>query len=422
MRKLHVFDPLLKNQGGHYIGQHLALWQLCQRANFAMTSYCDKQFDETMAPEGVHISKVFNSTNNDEIPEHYAMQIAATNQSCLDALLKIDVTDFGDNDVLFLTSATAEHIIGYGHWLGKIFTSFTGKVAIYNTLSAEIDDTMGRQLRRNGLTISDESFLSLDNMVVSNDFKISMYRFLFSSIPAERGKDVNIFYEDPFPNRKFKDICQNPDVDFTYLHSMYPGVVNNNRHTSKDLEVVYLGSGGVGDNHKGHHLLENIIIKTKQNYSDVKFTLQLGNSLNSNANETMLNLKQEVEKNSNVMTLMGALNCTDYCNLIEKAAVVLLPYGPRYQHIMSGIFDDCLFLGIPCVIPRNSKMALWLDRHNIKFPGFEHWNAEDVTKALDDALSNIDYYNEQFKLAQNICQQRWKNHNPFTAMGIELTD
>jgi len=39
MPTLHVLDPLLKNIGGHFLGQHVALWHLCQSKGFDMVSY-----------------------------------------------------------------------------------------------------------------------------------------------------------------------------------------------------------------------------------------------------------------------------------------------------------------------------------------------------------------------------------------------
>ena len=97
-------------------------------------------------------------------------------------LLEIDVSSFSDDDILFLTSATAERVVAYADWLRTVFAKFGGKVGIYTTVSAEVDDTVGRHLRRNGISISAESFAELDNVVTDNELKCSMYRYLFDSI------------------------------------------------------------------------------------------------------------------------------------------------------------------------------------------------------------------------------------------------
>lgn len=421
MPTLHVIDPLLKHQGGHFLGQHLALWQLCRRAGFDMISYCDHQFDESLAPQGVKIVKSFGCLQHAVVAGHYCVGLGVANQRCLEELLDIDISSFGDNDVVFLTSATAERVVAYGQWLRTFIGSFKGKVGIYTTVSAELDDTIARQLRRNQLTISEETFSILDDVVVGNDLKLSMYRYLFDSIPPERSSDFKIFYEEPFPNRRFLDLCQDPKVDFVYLHSMYPGMVDDRRGSSrKGLMVAYLGSGGVGDDNKGHHLLEGIISRINQRYSDVDFAIHLGNAERWCVTDALADVEEALSRHDNVSILTGFLDCDDYCGLIETADIVILPYGPRYWHVMSGIFDDCLFLGTPCVIPVRSKMALWLERHNIDFSGFSRWNVEEVVRALGNVLENYTHYSKEFGEAQRICRARWLRCNPFAVFGIPL--
>lgn len=424
MTTLHVLDPLLKHQGGHFLGQQLALWQLCQRAGYAMVSYCHKDFDESLLPSDITVVKLFSQDTQQHPIDHYTTVLGASNQLCFNDLTAVNHNELGSNDILFLTSATASHVLAYGQWLSLFAAQFSGKVCLYNTVSAELDDTVGRDLKRNGAALSDSSFEHLDGIVINNEVKRSMYRYLFSSIPEHKAHDYTVFYEEPFPNRAYLELCQNDQVQFVYLHSMYPGIgAKMPKRRSDSLTITYLGSGGVGENHKGQHLLESIIDSVTSSTSDIKFNLQLGSAASPDANDKLTTLGEVLDKRfSNTQVMYGMVSCEEYCQLLEAADIILLPYGPRYRHIMSGIFDDCLWSGIPCIIPARSKMAMWLERHNIQFPSFDRWNTETITSAVIDAIDRHEFYLQQFSQAQTLCRNRWQRKNPFAAIGIKPQD
>ena len=202
---------------------------------------------------------------------------------------------------------------------------------------------------------------------------------------------------------------------------MYPGSHHNYaEYLHETLTISYLGSGGVGDDNKGHHLLDEIIEKINISHTNVNFNIHLGNAAVGGVDSNLLKLKEIIEQYENVSVFSGLLGCNQYCGLIENSNIVILPYGPRYQHIMSGIFDDCLFLGIPCVVPKQSKMALWLESHNIEFSSFTEWDAKGISIAVGDVISRYDYYHKQFQLARQICRNRWDKRNPFAVFGIPL--
>ncbi|VAW84399.1 hypothetical protein MNBD_GAMMA18-983 [hydrothermal vent metagenome] len=90
----------------------------------------------------------------------------------------------------------------------------------------------------------------------------------------------------------------------------------------------------------------------------------------------------------------------------------MLPHRTRYRHIMSGIFDDALYQGKVCIIPQQSKMALWMDRHNLDFPMFAQWERESISAAIDDALARLPFYREQARAAQKIRRDSWSRNNP----------
>jgi len=429
---LHVIDPMLINQGGHFLSQHLALWHLCQRKGYGMKSYTHVDFDESLMSAGVQVEKIFGDSVLLDMPGHYCVELGVSNAKCFEALMHIDHTCFADSDIVFLTSMTASRAVAYGQWLR--YCKLRARVGIYATVSSEIEDTQGRDIRRSGVELSDASFSALENVIVSNDLKRSMYRYLFDSIPDACAANYKVFYEEPFPNRGFLELCKNNDVSFVYLHSMYqripiladgddyvsdnlshyPGGISPEK-MNKRINIAYLGSGGVGHNSKGQHLIGDVISGINRCHQGLSYSIQLSAVQEGEgyvSGETQ-GLKQ-LEDIQNLKLYLGMLSCNEYCNLIESSSIVLLPYGPRYRHIMSGIFDDCLFLGKICVTPAQSKMALWMERHNLDCPVFKTWDTEGVITALEQAIINYDFYQSQFNAAQKICRQRWERSNPIT--------
>lgn len=417
MPTLHVIDPLLVNEGGHYLGQHMALWYLCQAQGYRMESYAHVDFAPELMPAGVKVHPVFGTAADSALSGHYCVDLGSANSRCYEELAAVDCSRFKEDDIVFLTSLTAERAVAYGRWLREHAAGLKSAVGIYAIVSSEIDDTLGRDIRRNGLPISDGSFALLDEVVVPNELKRSMYRYLFDSIPEDKSTRYKIFYEEPFHNRTFIDCCRNPEVEFVYLHSMYPGPQPPVEHKKEKgrLKVGYMGSGGVSSVDKGVHLIREVIERAVANHTHLAFSVHLGSArAREGVSDEQKQLLDFLQDNKQVELDTGLLNCQEYCALIEGVDIVLLPYGDRYRHIMSGIFDDSLFLAKVCVIPAGSKMALWMERHNLDFPAFKHWSVEGVSRALDDAVVHYDHYKAQFLEAQAICRRRWQKLNPLS--------
>ncbi|MBT7444570.1 MAG: hypothetical protein HN790_11480 [Methylococcales bacterium] len=157
-------------------------------------------------------------------------------------------------------------------------------------------------------------------------------------------------------------------------------------------------------------------------HTPVKFNVHLGNARSVDG----ISLEQKsyidlLEKNHSTSILSGLLPCDQYCELIEASDIILLPYGPRYRHFMSGIFDDSLFLGKICILPDNSKMALWMNRHNVDCPTFKTWDTTSIINAIDNTLEHYTHYQSQFLLAKEIRTKSWIRNNPIDSFNTNTT-
>ena len=382
-----------------------------------MVSYCPVDFDPALMPGGVRVVATFSDAELPSLKGHYCTALGESNMACYQALKGIDHRQFGDDDIVFLTSVTAERVIAYGQWLREVVDKTTCRYGLYAHISSEVDDTLGRDIRRSGLSINDDAFEALDETVVPNEMKRSMYRYLFNSIPDEQIERFRVFYEEPFPNRNFIDLAQKPGLRFIYLHSLYPGepLALSDAPASETINIACLGSGGLGGDgvSKGQHLLADLVEHAVTQHRNLTFTVQLGNRF---AEGDMTDIQRQqralLAQRSNVSIHEGLLSCEAYCALLERSDLMLLPYSPRYRHIMSGIFDDALYQGKVCIIPQQSKMALWMDRHNLDFPMFAQWERASISTAIDDALARLPFYREQARAAQKIRRDSGSRNNP----------
>lgn len=416
MPTLHVIDPLLKDARGHYLTQHLSLWSLCQQAGYQMVSYVHTSFDRNLLPTDIDVEKVFGHSCAAHLNGHYLAVLGNENERCYQDLLNLDVSGFESDDIVFITSVTAERCLAYGQWIQRYLSSTNAKVGLYCIVSSEVDDTLGRQLRRSGLKLSDGSFEELDQSITLNDLKRSLYRYLFSCISDENLSKVRIFYEEPFPNRGFLELAGDKALRFIHLHSMYP--VNREKpikSSQEKINITCLGSGGVGGMSKGGHLIVDVLAELEKNIN-AQYSIQLGQYHNElTPDHWLVQAHERLSFKQNVEVYKGFLEAQHYYEILEASDIVLLPYGPRYKHWMSGIFDECLFLGKVCVIPQGSKMAYWMEHHNLSFPCFGEWTAPSIANAVEDAVTNFSYYQTQFNEAKTICHRAWQRNNPIAA-------
>lgn len=413
MPTLHVIDPLLKGDGGHYLSQHNALWHLCQRYGLSMASYGSTSLNPEVMPPGVTVSPLFGRTSIPDMPGHFCAELGTTNLQCYADLRDLTAAAFGPDDILFLTSVSAQTAIAYGQWLRREAAALPCPVGLYCVVSSELDDTLGRAIRREGMRIDDSSFQSLDGVIVPNDVKRSIYRYLFDAIPPERRGEYVIFHEEPFPTRTFLDLAGN-DLRFVHLHSMYSGGEPevSNHATPACRHIVFLGSGGVASHEKGGHLVPAIIPPLLERRGDVRFSAQFSDHADKAINDELCQAAQRLEGFDRVSLFTRGLDCATYCQIIESADLVVLPYGPRYRHFMSGVFDDCLFLGTVAIIPRDSKMARWMDFHNLDAPTFDEATTPAIITAIEAALDQFGYYQGQFHQARRITRAAWHRNNP----------
>lgn len=422
MPTLHVIDPMLRDESGHYLGQHMNLWHLAQARGFSMISYCSMDFPEGLLPDGWRAARVFpGPTPGDGATPplgHYAAELMAANQRCRDGLSRIDPSSIAPGDLLFLTAVTAGTALGYAEWLKQAGTRLNCPVGIYFTLSEELEDTLGRAIRRNGDHLSEESFRHLDDHVVSNDVKKSLYRTLFSQVEAHRARaSYAIFYEDPFPNRNFVDQFLVPGVPYKSLRFMYPRGAPDPAHpplAGGTARIAFAGSGGVGGTEKGWHLLPDIADHLLEARDDVELTLHFGRNVDEGVRRKAALLGARF--GARLRTVWGSVSCAEYCAIVEWSDLMVLPYGNRYKHIMSGIFDDCVFMGRIPVLPRNSKMARWLDFHNLDVATFEEAEAGQISRAIQAALEDRDRYREGARRAMAIARESWRRNNPLAVM------
>ncbi len=418
MKTLHVIDPALRGGGGHYLSQHTALWHLCRSSGYAMHSYCHRAFDPGAMPAGIAVTPLFGETRGTDPIGHYVTDASQSNLQVHDGLSRLTADSFAPGDLLLLTTVTVRHAMGFGRWLRDVAAALPCPVGIYCTLSAELEDSVGRDLRRDGVAIDDAGFAALDEIVIPNEFKRAVYRYLFNAIPADRRAGYAVFYEEPFPSRGFLDAFDAGGIRFHSLRSMYQGGDGAvpARAAAGRKTVAFVGSGGAAAGEKGWDRIVAIAERVLAARDDVRFTIHAGGEPGGAVEVALQALKRKHADRDAIALSFGTLDSDAYCALLEAADLICLPYGQRYKHIMSGVFDDCAFLGKVAVIPADSKMARWMQFHNLPTPGFTEAGPQGIAAALTEALERFPVYDAAYRQARDIARTAFRLNNPVAVL------
>ena len=418
MPVLHVIDPALRSVAGHYLSQHAALWHLCRQHGYAMHSYGHAAFDPASLPPGTGFTALFDDTRPNDTIGHFVTDAAQANLQCHDGLSRLDAGRFAAEDLILLTTATIRNVLGYGRWLQDAAAGLACPVGIYCTLSAELDDTVGRALRRDQVALDDDGFDLLDSIVVPNEFKRSAYRYMFRQVPRDRRDRYAVFYEEPFPNRSLMDSLGADGIRFHSLRSMYQGGDHEKAAAASigRRTIAFLGSGGLAEGEKGWHRIVEIVQQVLAQRDDVRFAIHAGGRMDQAVEQALRDLGRRHDGQDRVDLLFGALDSAAYCAFLERADLVCLPYGERYRHVMSGVFDDCAFLGTVAVVPAASKMARWMDVHNLTPACFQAANPAGIAAALVDVLADFDRHRATFLRAQAIAREGFRRNNPVAVL------
>lgn len=418
MATFHIFDHGIRGAAGHPLMLLADIKALSDRYGFDVKLYAPKELAED-ASGAADVRAVldfepffdaFTVLTGDMSP---SVAQGVRNAEYFSALEAFDLSRVASDDVLYFTSQNATTLAGLGQWLRRHGEDIVGAVTVSIGACAELTDTEARRLTRNGARLSPESFRALDAERIPNEAKKAIYRYFLDSFPAEGRHRFSVMYADLFTNNELTRLPRDPSISLYPLFAHFPGNADVPAKTAATTRVCFIGSGGVEANafgQKGTHFLPDVWSDLQGRADAVLFAQVAGQT--PGATKALSGVASALQGLPGTTVVNGVLSAEEYRREMLSADVVLLPYGPAYENVSSGIFHDAVYLGTVCVLPENSIMGQWLKLLGVDFPSFAVWDPSAIAASLSDAVGRHQHYSTEMARARDVSHRNWEQNNP----------
>jgi glycosyltransferase involved in cell wall biosynthesis len=148
--------------------------------------------------------------------------------------------------------------------------------------------------------------------------------------------------------------------------------------------------GNASTEHKGlAKLLEAARLMLAQR-SDVRFVIQIYLAEANYDHDGLRRMYEDVLTDPRVTLLDGNLTATQYFEKLARCDVVVLPYGPAYDQVESGILHEATHLGKPVVLPETSLANGRLRRASVQMATFTEWTGQAIAECCMKTIADYD--------------------------------
>jgi glycosyltransferase involved in cell wall biosynthesis len=372
--RIHLFDPQLGANSGHYLGYDSAIIDELHRRKTPCFIYGAASQDPSMSTsyriERVFARDIFAETGRD--PATWALENFDTlNADFSRDLASIDSDRFDCSDLAFFPNITQNQIAGVRHWI------------------------LSLPAARRPMLVLKPSYLTHLMPYMQNrpnkDLTMLLFRFAIRRLVGEYSR-VAICTDTEELAEAIKQISGTP----VFLLPL-PLSIDEPRATkepSNRLCCAYLGHASPL---KGFHFLPNLIAAFQHSRPAARFLVQ------SYGDE---NLRSPIEKalralsGASLSLVEGALTRLEYLGLLHDADIVIMPYAREfYGWASSGIFVEAVSLAKVVLVPEDT----WAARQGARFDAgcvtFQDWTPEAVAKSLQAALEAFPLLSEKARAA-----------------------
>lgn len=363
MKHLHILDPQLLDEGGHYLNYCSLVVREMRRRNIPVSIYARRGCRvecEGVRPAPVFSHDIFTEVGRD--PEVWALEnFHALNHSFASDLSRIDTSRFTADDLLFFPSLNQNQLYGVALWLARIPAPQRPAVAVLlRYLTHEMDYVKGRA----------------NHGMLAHHFRYAA-RVLLSTQPRAR------FFADTREMREaFQGVLGIPVTEVSV--AMDPPVVPASDPSGTRLNVTFVGHAS---QLKGFHLLPEIIRDSLRFAPRPRFTVQIQNGGQRGFDSLIQWLRKQ---SSESLTLVeGAQSAEAYYSLLAKADIVLLPYAPTfYGRCSSGVFAEAAAMGKVIVVPAATVAARQGREGDLGVVAAAAWTGPALAVAVGQAIGN----------------------------------
>jgi|GEM_PF-2168882 len=371
MRHVHIFDPQLFDQGGHYMNHDAQLVRELRRRGIPVSLYarqgCKVQC-EGITPQPIFTSEIFRDAISDA--QVWAIEnFNNINQVFLGDLCRLNPDRFGPDDLIYFPNLIQNQLYAVAMWLARFPAERRPRIAVMLRYLNHAMDYIQARANKELVALYYRYAVRTLRAVQPCSLICSDTRELAATYQQLTGCAV---LELPNP----MDVSDRLAEMSERKPREHPG-------------VVYQGHSSPL---RGFHFLPEIIERSKKLYPNLSFIVQIQSREAAITNQMSAALEklQQLSISGDVRLIHGVLSPTDYLNLLSEADIVLLPYSPTfYGHGSSGVFTEAASLGKVVVVSANTVPARQGNEFNLGVVAAPQWNAEAIAHALSVAVADL---------------------------------
>jgi glycosyltransferase involved in cell wall biosynthesis len=374
MPRVHILDPQLVGEGGHYLTHDGQLIRELKRRQVEVSLYARQGCTATcegIAPTGVFSFEIFREAAID--PQVWAIEnFNAVNQAFLVDLCRINTDSFAADDLLYFPNLLQNQLYAVALWLARVPAERRPAVAvmlrylnhamdyIQPRANKELIPLYYRYAAQVLATVQPRSFLCADTRELAEAYrKITAKNLLELPNPM----DVS-------------EVAGPPSAPNPRPVVLYQG------HTSPL---------------RGFHFLPEIVERCATLTPRPKFVLQVQNRESAVAAKLGPMLERlDRMAGADVQIVNGALSPGDYLRLLREADIVLLPYSPTfYGYGSSGVFSESASLGKVIVVSAGTVPARQGHEYRLGVVPALKWTPQSMADAVATAIKRLPILREQ---------------------------
>ncbi len=380
VRRVHILDPQLVGEGGHYLNHDSQLIRELKRRGLEVSLYARQGCNvscEGIAPLPVFSHEIFKEAATDALTWPIE-NFNAVNQAFLLDLCRIPTDALAREDLLYFPNLLQNQLYGVALWLARIPVERRPAVAVMlRYLNHAMDYIQGRANR---------------------ELIPVYYRYAAQTLAAAQPRSVICAdtreLATAYQKITGRDVLELPNpMDVSHLIGSRRAAAANGRPT-----IVYQGHTSPL---RGFHFLPDIIHRCATLTPKPQFVIQVQNR------DTALAMKlgpllEQLERmpKDDVQLVEGPLTAKDYFDLLLRADIVLLPYSPNfYGHGSSGVFTEAASLGKVIVVPAGTMPARQGHEYRLGVVPALKWTPQAMAEAVATAIRRLPALREQATLA-----------------------
>lgn len=371
MRRVHLFDPQLHGQGGHYLNHDAQLVRELVRRDVPVSVYARRGCAvrcEGIAPEQVFSSDIFQEAAND--PHVWAIEnFHNVNQGFLGDLCRIDAEKFSAGDLVYFPNLLQNQLYAVAMWLARFPANRRPMVAVMlRYLNHAMDYVQARE---------NKELIALYYRYAARALRVVQPRSHLCADTRELAEAYQKIIGFPIVE------LPNP-MDVSALLSSSSAPRSDQRPV-----VVYQGHTSPL---RGFHFLPDIVERCLKLAPKPRFVIQVQSkeaAINAQMGPALEKLTR-LSASGDVRLVHGALSSSDYLGLLAEADVVLLPYSPTfYGHGSSGVFTEAASVGKVVVVSANTVPARQGKEFQLGVVAAPQWTTQSMAGAVASALRDL---------------------------------